>query len=111
MRKIACILALTCLISSDVWSADKPTTLALDEMTTLHVGELAVLQIPADRRYSRFRGGNTERLVLVRRSRHSVLYRAVRAGRDVIVISPDVPNGECVSCATLHYFITVVPQK
>jgi hypothetical protein len=39
------------------------------------------------------------------------LYRASRLGPEVIVISPDVPNGECISCATLHYFINVVSQK
>ena|ERR1700730_6910551 len=112
MRKIACVLALTCVIASDVWSADKPTTLELEQMTTLHVGELALLQIPSERRYSR-RGSvgiAGEVLVIVRRSRHSVLYRATKPGRATIVISPDTRNGQCISCATLHYFIIVVPQ-
>src|SRR6266849_5748298 len=115
MRKTACILALTygCLISSDVCSADKPTTLALEEMTTLHVGGLALLQIPSERRYSR-RGSvgiAGDVLVTVRRSRHRVLYRATKPGRATIVIIPDTRNGGCISCATLHYFITVVPLK
>jgi hypothetical protein len=110
-----CILALAlgCLISSDVWSANKPTTLALEGNTTLHVGELAVLQIPPDRRYSHFDGntGAGNVLVLARRSKGRMSYRAVHSGSGTIVIGPDVPKGECISCATLHYFITVVPQK
>lgn len=115
MQRVVCILAvaLGCLISSDVWAADKPMPLTLEERTTLRVGELAVLQIPPDRRYSYFDGntGAGNVLVLVRRSRRRVLYRAVRPGLGTVVISPDIPNGQCVSCATLHYFIDVVSPK
>src|SRR5258708_34167465 len=106
MQRVVCIfaLALGCLISRDVRGADKPITLTLEENTPLHVGELAVLQTPSDSGYSHFPAntgvGNV--LALVRRSRRRVLYRAVRPGSGVIVISPDVPNGQCVSCATLH---------
>jgi hypothetical protein len=50
-------------------------------------------------------------LARVRRSRRDVTFRAVRRGSGVIIISPDVPNGECISCATLRYFINVVPPK
>ena len=113
MRICILTVALGCSILSIVWSADKPTTLTLEGDTTLHVGELAVLHIPPDRRYSHFDGntGAGKVLVLVRRSRGKVLYRAVRPGPGTIVIGPDVPRGECISCATLHYFINVVPQK
>ena len=87
-------------------------TLALEQKTTLHVGELAVLQIPSDRRYLRSANGAwRDVLALVKRSGRQVTFRAVRPGRGVIIISPDVPNGDCVSCATLHYFIEVVSQK
>jgi hypothetical protein len=109
------ILAFTLgyLISSDVRSADKPITLALEQRTTLHVGELAVLHIPSDNRYSHAGTDGAWRNVLarVRRSRRDVIFRAVRPGSGVIIISPDVPNGECISCATLHYFIEVVSQR
>jgi len=114
MMRMFVILAfvLRCLVSNEVQSADKLITLGLEKTTTLRVGEMAVLQIPSDSRHSHFRG-NTEgqTLLLVRRSQQRVVYRAVRPGRAVIVIGPDVPKGECVSCATLHYFINVVPQK
>ena len=64
-------------------------------------------------RYSRFDGnaGTGNVLLRVRRSRRRVLYRAVHLGLGTIVIGPDVPKGDCVSCATLHYFVNVVPQK
>ena len=113
MRESALALALGCFISSDVWSADKPIPLTLEGNTALHVGELAVLEIPPDHRYSHFDGntGAGNVLVRVRRSRRRVLYRAVHPGLGTIVIGPDVPKGDCVSCATLHYFVNVVPQK
>jgi hypothetical protein len=106
-------LAFGCLISSAAWGANKPIPLTLEGRTTLHVGELAVLQIPPDRRYSHFDGnaGAGNVLVLVHRSRRTALYRAVRPGPGTIVIGPDGPKGECISCATLHYFMDVVAQK
>jgi hypothetical protein len=114
MRRRLLLLALGCLISNDVPGADKPIPLILERETTLRVGELAVLQIPPDRRYSHF-DGNTgvfgNALMLVRRSKHTALYRAVRPGQGTITIGPHVPKGECISCATLHYFINVVAQK
>lgn len=90
-----------------------PIPLTLERRTTLRVGELAVLQIPPDRRYSRFAGntGAGDVLVLVRRSGRTALYRAVHPGLGTIIIAPQVPNGECISCATLHYFINVIAQK
>src|ERR1700676_2726036 len=116
MRRASCILALALgyLISGHVWSADKPTTLVLEETTTLQVGELAVLHIPLESRYSHSSGtGGAWRDVLtfVRRSKRDVTFRAVRPGLGVMIITPDVPNGECISCATRHYFINVVPQE
>ncbi len=101
------------LISRDAWSAEKPVLLTLEGRTTLHVGELAVLQIPPDRRYSHFDAntGAGNVLVLIRRSRRTALYRAVHPGPGTIVIDPEGPKRECVSCATLHYFMNVVTQE
>jgi hypothetical protein len=111
-----CILLLACggVISSDAWGADPRIPLTLDGRVTLHVGQLAVLQIPADRRYSHFDGNLGEAgnvLMLVRRSRRTALYRAVRPGTGTIVMGPDVPKGECVSCVARHYFFDVVAQN
>jgi hypothetical protein len=111
---MVCILALAfgCLIPSDVRGADKPIRLALEQTTTLHVGELAVLHIPSDRRYVHSANGAwRDVLALVKQSGRDVTFRPVRQGLGVIIISPDVPDGECISCATLHYFIKIVPRK
>jgi hypothetical protein len=117
MKKVVCILAFTfgCLISRDARSAAKPTTLALEQTTTLHLGEVAVLHMPSNvyRRYlhSGPAGAWDDVLVLVKRSGRDVTFRAVHSGRGVILISPDVPDGGCISCVTIHYFIEVVSQK
>ncbi len=115
VERAVCILALAFgrMISSDVGSADTPIPLVLEQTTALQVGELAALHTPTETRYSRsgINGAWRDVLVLVRRAKHGVTFRAVRPGWGVIIISPDVPNGECISCATIHYFIEVVSRK
>jgi hypothetical protein len=102
-------LALGTLISSGASAKDRYVTLALEQQNILRVGDLAELRIPSDHRYSYSGVGGAWNnvLVLVRHSRRSVLYRAAKPGPGVIIITPDVPNGQCISCATLHCFITV----
>jgi hypothetical protein len=86
--------------------------MALENTTTLRVGEVAVLHIPSDRRYlPSANGAWRDVLALVEQSGRDVTFRADRQGLGVIVISPDVREGECVSCATLHYFVKVVSQE
>jgi hypothetical protein len=85
-------------------------TLALEERTTLRVGELARLQLPSERQYLISEAGNAVRSV--RRSKNAVVYRAVRPGTETIVLSPaHLQPGECISCGTLHYFVSVVSRK
>jgi len=110
MRFFILALALGCLTSDSIWGADKPLVLNLERMTTLHVGQLALLQTPLDPHYPRFSAAG-DALVVVRHSQHKILFRAIRPGRETIVISPDVPQGHCISCVTLHYFITVIRNK
>ena len=117
MKKVVCILTFTfgCLISRDARSAAKPITLDAKQTTTLHVGELAVLHMPANiyRRYlhSGPDGAWLDTLVLVKRSGRDVTFRAVHPGRGVILIGPDQPDGGCISCVTIRYFIEAVAQK
>jgi hypothetical protein len=117
MKKIACILAVTigCSISSEIRSAAQPITLAREKRTTLHVGELAMLHMPSNiyRRYlhSGPDGAWRDVLALVKRSGRDVTFRAVRPGKGAIIISPNVPDGECISCVTINYFIDIVSQK
>jgi hypothetical protein len=103
-------LALGTLISGSACAKDRNVTLALEQQNTLRVGDLTELRIPSDHRYSYsgIGGAWNNVLELVRHSRRSVVYRAVEPGSGVIIIRPDVPNGQCISCATLHCFITVV---
>lgn len=106
-------VALGCSILGKAQSADKRLTLALEESTILRVGELAVLQIPSDRRYSDsgIKGAWSDVLTRIGRSGRKVTFRAVKPGSGVIILGPRVPNGECISCATLHYLIEVVPHS
>ena len=86
MKKVVCILAVTlgCLISSEVRSAPKPITLAWEQTTTLHVGELPVLHIPSDRRYLHSpNGACRDALALVKQPRRDVTFRGTpRKGRN-----------------------------
>ena len=117
MKRAVWILALSlgcatsgCATSNGLRSAAKPITLAEDgQITTLQIGEVAVLHIPSDRRYIPNGGwGDGSVLALIGRSGSDLTFRAVRTGPGVIIISPDVPDGQCISCATLHYFVKVV---
>lgn len=116
MKNVVCILAFTfgCLVSRDARSATKPIALALEQSTVLRVGELAVLHMPSntDRHHLNSGPGGDWRdvLALVKRSGQDTTFRAVRQGKGVVIVSPNVPAGECTSCVTSHYFIEVVSQ-
>lgn len=118
-------IALTCAGGSMIWwgmrnqrkttaptiRRGKPQTiLAPEDTTTLHVGDLALLRIRSGGEYSRFPGSTGNAIILARRSGDTLIYRAVRPGPDVIVVSPKVSDHECLSCATVHYFVNVVPR-
>jgi hypothetical protein len=107
-RVVVCILvALGALLSSSAHGdRNRYVSLAVEERTILRVDQFAMLLIPSDYRYSIDAAGRV--LVVVQRRADRVVYRAVRPGLETIVLSPEVPNGDCVSCQTHHYFITVV---
>jgi hypothetical protein len=103
------LLALAALIPISAASQNvRNTKLTAEQQTFVNVDEGVVLQIPSDRQYSITTAGNA--LVPVRRSKNQVLYRAVRTGQQTIVLRPEVPNTECVSCSSLHYFVMVVSR-
>lgn len=114
MKRLIGTLAVlvSCATPSVVRSA-APTTLVVEQRTTLHVGELVVLHVPSDRRYSPddMNGAWHDVLARVRRSGRDVTFRAVRTGSGVVILSPQVRDGACISCATLHYFVDVVPRN
>jgi hypothetical protein len=110
------VVAVGCLLSIQAHGAPSSVRLTEGQTTFLRVGELAVLRIPTDRRYT-YRpklgpdGAWREVLTAVRRSRREVLFRATAAGRGVVLLTPDVPRGECISCVTRRYFVEVAPSR
>jgi hypothetical protein len=96
------------------WCAGVPTSVRLvpEERTTLHVGEMGALYVPASPHYSVSSAQSA--LVPVKQLQQKdgavYLYRAVATGDDTFVLTPNgIPNGQCISCVTQHYFVTVVP--
>ena len=86
--------------------------LILEEDNTLAVGQMAVMHIPSDNQYSWVFGKNAawrKELALIRYSKNEVIFRAIHPGRLVIILSATGPSG-CISCATHHMFIDVVPS-
>src|SRR6476620_865655 len=104
MKMVVALLA-----AGDARSADVPLQIEVEQTTTVRVGQLAVLHVPADPLYapSEINGAWRDVLTRIRRSGRTVTFRAVRPGSGVIILSPNVPDGECISCKTLHYFIRV----
>jgi hypothetical protein len=111
-RVVICLLLATLLSGNTQADKNRYVTLALEEQTTLQVGQLAVLLIPSDHRYGIDSEGSALVLVHGKRRRNQVVYHAVRPGLETIVLGPiDVPSGHCISCLTLHYFITVISRN
>jgi hypothetical protein len=83
-----------------------------EHRTTLHVGQIGAIHLPANPQYS---VGSAQTALLPfkqlrQRGEVVYLYRAVAAGDDTFVLTPvGIPNGECISCVTVHYFVTVEP--
>ena len=91
---------------------DRYVTMVLEERTTLQVGQLALLSVPSDHRYAIDSEGTALVLVHGKRRRNQVVFRAVRPGLETIVVGlVDVLSGDCISCLTLHYFITVISRN
>jgi hypothetical protein len=84
-----------------------------EQITTLHVGQTAVVHLGRKDRYSIGSGGGS--LVLVKKVTNKngskdYVYRAAHVGPDTLVGSPEGRKpGQCISCVTIHYFIRVVP--
>jgi hypothetical protein len=73
---------------------------------------MAAVQFPPEPHYSIGSGGGSLVLVeqLATRNGSTIyLYRADHVGPDTLVATPDRQAGQCISCVTRHYFVTVVP--
>ena len=110
--KIAATIAVVAIVPGYA-AAPAPTRLQPEQRATLHVNQLALIELPKTPPTS-IAGSAGESLVLVRRRNRRnttvFLYRAVHAGNHVFIVTPDnLPDGHCISCVTEHYFVTVVP--
>jgi hypothetical protein len=69
------------------------------------------MRVDSDRGYAVGSAGNALTLIKrVEESRTTVyVYRAVAPGHQTFVLTPRDPGPDgCISCVTVHYFITVV---
>jgi hypothetical protein len=84
--------------------------LQAEQPATLHLGEIAAVQVsqPQD-----VMGSAGSSLALLKRTHQRgttiYLYRAVKMGNHTLVVAPrGLQSGQCISCVTEHYFVTVV---
>jgi hypothetical protein len=82
-----------------------------EEPVTVHVGDMTAVQVLSDRHY--FIGSAGSSLVLLKQIQQSdttiYFYRAVGVGKQALVATPRDPGPDgCISCVTVHYFITVI---
>lgn len=81
-----------------------------EDPSTLRVGDVAAVRVAAESHYTVGSAGTS--LVLTKRKEERgttvYFYRAVAAGRQTLVLTPRDPGPDgCVSCVTVHYFVTV----
>ncbi len=91
--------------------ASVPVQLAADQRTLVRVGEVAALSLPPDLELDGFTQTSMALVGHARRHDSEVyFYRAVAAGDETFVVTPHgLKNGQCISCVTVRYFVTVVP--
>jgi hypothetical protein len=95
-----------------IWTGCKlPADLQPEQPATVHVGEVAAVRVDSARSYSAGSAGDSLKLIERGKERTTTIYvyRAVAPGHHTLVLTPREPGPDgCVSCVTLHYFITVV---
>ena len=82
-----------------------------EELVTLHVGQLAAIEVLSERHYGMGFAGSSLMLLKQTQQRDTTmyLYRAIGVGRQTFVATPRDPGPDgCISCVTVHYFINVV---
>jgi hypothetical protein len=90
-----------------------PVRLEPEQITTLHVGQTAVVHFGRKALFTIGSGGGS--LVLIKQLTNKdgskdYVYRAAHVGPDTLVATPEgLKAGQCISCVTRHYFIKVVP--
>jgi hypothetical protein len=94
--------------------APLPASLRLEpeQRTVLHVGDVGAARVPPEHDYSIGVAGSS--VVFLKKAHQGgamvYFYRADRAGEATLVATPrDRQRGQCISCVTVRYFVTVVP--
>jgi hypothetical protein len=85
--------------------------LRAEQPVTVHVGDLAAIRLDSDRHYDLGSAGDSLKLIRRAEERRTTIYvyRAVAPGHHTFVLTPRDPGPDgCISCVTVHYFITVV---
>lgn len=107
----SCLAALLAVL--ELWAEAPAVPLKPEGRTTLHVGQVAVLHTPPNHQYGVTSEG--EAIVAVEQARNnkgSYFYRAVRPGYATLIVTPaDLKQGDCVSCVTQHFFVTVIRDQ
>jgi hypothetical protein len=100
---------MSCSVTPEGGNAHKSVPLVVEKTTDLKIGELAVLNLPTSSiyRHAAINGAWEDVLVRTEHSGDDTVFRAVRPGPGCIVVTPDVPEGDCISCVTIHYFVQV----
>lgn len=78
---------------------------------TIRVGDVAAVRVDTARHYTVGSAGDS--LTLIKRAEEhgttAYVYRAVAPGHQTFVLTPrDAGPDGCISCVTVHYFITIV---
>ena len=88
-----------------------PIRLEPEEHTVLHLRDMASIEVATDQKYSLDSAGDALRLTRKREHSNQTVFtfQAVHTGDETLLTTPDVPQGHCIACVTVHYFVTVVP--
>jgi hypothetical protein len=112
MKPLRTLAAAVIAASFSVDIACKPTPEVHPEQpATIRLGELAAIRVDSERHYSMGSAGDALTLIQRAEERTTTVYvlRAVAPGLHTVVLTPRDPGPDgCVSCVTLHYFITVL---
>ena len=104
--------AIAVIMAASVSGARAPVSVRVqpEQPTTLHVGDIAALQLPGPK-YTIIGSAGSSLLPLKPQGRSAVRrYRAARTGNMTLLFFPKGRrDGDCISCVTVHYFVNVVP--
>jgi hypothetical protein len=110
MRHWKTVTVLVLAASCSVFPGCSPT-LQPEQHATIRVGDLATVRVDSARHYSLASAGDA--LTLLRQGEEGTttlyVFSGAAPGQATLVLTPRDPGPDnCISCVTLHYFITVV---